>query len=299
MDTPIHPNLTHLATLSHRARQRSEARISWAYISDTPAAVVCGLCGEHEHMCADTRFWRCPMAACGHSVWHDSCLDGMFEREAVAGRALAFGCPACGTGWWLRSEMSAEGAQLREAWQEMQMLMLLQGVEEMEGWSGPGSQQGGLEEGVQQQQQQQQLALEQERHLSHLHQEYKLKKQQRQQQALAEEGHLRQAYQQYLLKEQQALEQRGLEQQGIEEQQQDHLHQSHQQYQQKQQQQQGSEQQHHTHQLYQQYQQGLEQQDIERQYHTHQLYHLKQQQQQQLQQSFIPLLQPESSGEDT
>ncbi|RAK76595.1 uncharacterized protein BO72DRAFT_459554 [Aspergillus fijiensis CBS 313.89] len=256
MDTPIHPNLTHLATLSHRSRQRNEARISWGYISDTPADVVCGLCGEHEHLCADTRFWRCPMAACGHSAWHDSCLDGMFEREAAAGRALAFGCPACGTGWWLRSEMSAEGAQLREAWQEMQMLMLLREVEEMEGWSALGLQLGGLEGGQEldgQQQGIQQLALEQERHLSQLYQEYKLKKQLRQQQAWAEERHLREVYQQYLLKEQQQ--------------------------QQQQQQQQGSEQQHHTDQLYQQYQQGLEQQDLERQYHTHQLYHLKQQQQ--------------------
>ncbi|PYH85592.1 hypothetical protein BO82DRAFT_361520 [Aspergillus uvarum CBS 121591] len=149
----IHSNLGKLATLSHHARQRMEVRVSWAYINETPQDVVCGVCQDHDHSDADTRLWMCPMTACGCSAWHDTCLEGMYKLAARADRVLAFGCPACGTGWWLRSEMSAEEARLREEWEEFQMQLLLKGEQERFF-----------------------------RHLRHLYQQHQLNKQQKQQQ---------------------------------------------------------------------------------------------------------------------
>ncbi|PYI15118.1 hypothetical protein BO86DRAFT_383247 [Aspergillus japonicus CBS 114.51] len=198
----FHSNLRKLATLSRDARQQMEVRVRWAYIHETPPDVVCGLCRDHDHSDADTRLWMCPMRACGRSAWHDACLEGMYRMAARAGRMLAFGCPACGTGWWLRSEMSAEGARLREEWEEFQMQQLLQGVDQMnmpvvQSVPGvPGVQQQGVQQGAQQ------PDLEQERlfrHLLHLFQHY----QQNRQQVLEQETHLRQLYEQYKLNKQQ------------------------------------------------------------------------------------------------
>ncbi|PYI36918.1 hypothetical protein BP00DRAFT_6571 [Aspergillus indologenus CBS 114.80] len=207
----FHANLRKLATLPHDARQRSEVRVRWAYIHETPSDVVCGLCQDHDHSDADTRLWMCPMRACGRSAWHDACLEGMYQMAARAGRVLAFGCPACGTGWWLRSEMSAEGARLREEWEEFQMQQLLQGVDQMDMPVVPGVQQQGVEQqGVQQGVQQPDLEQERHfRHLLHLFQHY----QQNRQQVLEQETHLRQLYEQYKLNKQQQQQQQTQQQQ--------------------------------------------------------------------------------------
>lgn len=101
MSFTVHPRLLHLTSLSPEQRREREKPVVMVSLEDEAYPLVTsGLCRAHHHANSRARFWQCWRRSC-QRTWHTQCIGRLMAEQA-----LAFGCPACGSGWKIGSHPS-------------------------------------------------------------------------------------------------------------------------------------------------------------------------------------------------